>query len=101
MIPFAATAMAARLTAPFGRGADSLRLQLPATTKAGVAEVEAYDFAQHQALYGLDPAPRYIVAPLVDQDADVALTIEYEVSPGGDLQKAEVTIPAGTIAGTS
>lgn len=105
MSALAATAMAARLTAPFGRGADNLALALDPTDKAETAAVAAYDFNRHRALYDADPAPRYVVTALAELTAEVTLTIGYEVRPGPDAapiaRTATLKVPAGTIAGTS
>ncbi len=105
MSMLAATAMAARLTAPFGRGADNLVLALDATEKAETAAVAAYDFNRHRALYDADPAPRYVVTALAELTAEATLTIGYEVRPDPDAAPVARTVtlkvPAGTIAGTS
>lgn len=102
----AATAMAARLTAPFGRGADNLTLVLDPTDDPGTAHIAPYDFNRHEALYELAPQPRYVITALAELQAEVTLTVGYETTPLADANAAAtssavVKVAAGAIAGTS
>ncbi|MEU1165815.1 hypothetical protein ABZ372_37405, partial [Streptomyces sp. NPDC005921] len=65
----AATTMARRLTTPFARGADVLDLHL-LPFNSSQAAVESYDFADHEARFGVPPEPRYVLATTRDIDVD-------------------------------
>ena len=79
----AVTQMTHRLTAPFGRGADTLPLTLRATGSAIQSPVAAYDFGEHQALYNQPPAPRYLLTLLQDLAVDTQVQVDYVARPGG------------------
>ncbi|NRQ31930.1 hypothetical protein HII36_08765 [Nonomuraea sp. NN258] len=91
MTAFAPDRMAARLTAPFQRGAD--RLPLPFVPDADA--FEPYDFAEHAARFGGDPAPAYVIVARREIAEAVTVRITHT---GGDVQ---VAVPAGTPPGTS
>jgi len=97
----AASRMGARLTTPFGRGADTLELSL---TGAGpsAAAVTPYDFAEHQARFGRAPQPAYVLTAVADVPGGATVTLTY-TQPGGPAGglTADVVIPAGTRAGAS
>jgi len=94
--------MARRLTVPFGRGADTLPLTLLSQANATQSPVVDYDFQEHRALFNQEPAPRYILTALRDLPVDTQVTIDYTAQPGGPAQSPrELTVPAGTLAGTS
>ncbi|MFJ3772001.1 LamG-like jellyroll fold domain-containing protein [Streptomyces sp. NPDC090075] len=95
----AATTMARRLTTPFARGADVLDLRL-LPFNSSQAAVESYDFADHEARFGVPPEPRYVLATTRDIDVDITVTITYE-EPGARAVDTSVTVPAGTVTGTS
>jgi hypothetical protein len=85
MTALAAQTMAARLTLPFARGADTATLTLTGSTATG-ASVAAYDFREHNALFGLAPEPRYVLLAMTDAPVRTSVTVDYVV-PG----------PAGTV----
>nr|WSY50636.1 hypothetical protein OG999_11270 [Streptomyces sp. NBC_00886] len=95
----AATTMARRLTTPFARGADTLDLRL-LPFGSSQAAVESYDFANHEARFGVSPEPRYVLATTRDIDVDITVTITYQ-EPGARAMDWPVTVPAGTVTGTS
>ncbi|MFS8197501.1 hypothetical protein ACLVWQ_02320 [Streptomyces sp. CWNU-52B] len=86
----AAADMAARLTAPFGRGADRLRLVVRGTA------VEPYDFGLHTARYGVVPQPLYILQ--ARRDIPAGTTVTLAVQGGATLP---VPLAEGLTAGTS
>jgi hypothetical protein len=93
----AATRMAARLTVPFERGADTLRLR---TSFAGTeGTVDGYDFAEHFARFGRVPEPRYVLG--VARDIDDATTVTVTFADHGTTSDVTVALAAGTSAGTS
>ncbi|MFF9838240.1 hypothetical protein ACH414_21465 [Streptomyces sp. NPDC020422] len=85
----AAADMAARLTVPFARGADRLRLVVRGTA------VEPYDFQLHTARFGVTPQPLYILQARRDTPAT---TVTLGVRGGATLT---VPLPDGLPAGTS
>ncbi|MGW3105327.1 LamG-like jellyroll fold domain-containing protein [Streptomyces sp. NPDC001100] len=95
----AVTTMARRLTTPFARGADTLDLRLLPSTSSQAA-VESYDFADHEARFGVPPEPRYVLTTTRDVDVDTTVTITYE-EPGTPSADRQLTVPAGTVTGTS
>ncbi|MFJ5302586.1 LamG-like jellyroll fold domain-containing protein [Streptomyces sp. NPDC088350] len=95
----AVTTMARRLTTPFARGADTLALRLRLSTSSQAA-VESYDFADHEARFGVPPEPRYVLATTRDIDVDTTVTITYQ-EPGARSVDRQLTVPAGTVTGTS
>lgn len=95
----AATTMARRLTTPFARGSDILDLRL-LPFGSSQAAVESYDFADHEARFGVPPEPRYVLATTRDIDVDITVTITYQ-EPGARTVDTSVTVPAGTVTGTS
>ncbi|MFD8784804.1 LamG-like jellyroll fold domain-containing protein [Kitasatospora sp. NPDC059599] len=100
MSTLSAVRMARHLTAPFGRGADSLALRLLPGADTGSAPIAPYDFADHRATYGHPADPAYVLTLLTgcDQDTSVVLTVDQ---PGSSFRPAVVIVPAGTRAGTS
>ncbi|MEV8630891.1 LamG-like jellyroll fold domain-containing protein [Streptosporangium sp. NPDC051023] len=94
--------MTGDLTAPFDRGADTLELPLK---PSGVgAEVVPYDFAEHQARFGAQPVPLYVLTAVTDVTAATTLTVGYEVPPvGGDegSRTVKVTVPPTTLSGAT
>lgn len=95
----AVTTMARRLTTPFARGADTLDLPLLPSTSSQAA-VGSYGFTDHEARFGVPPEPRYVLATTRDVDADITVTITYQ-EPGARPVDVAVTVPAGTVTGTS
>lgn len=96
----AAGRMARRLTAPFGRGADTIELQL-VRHNSSQADVTPYDFSDHVARFDVLPQePRYVLTTTRDIDADITVTLFYQ-EPGTPENTTTVTVPAGTVAGTS
>ncbi|WP_427924406.1 LamG-like jellyroll fold domain-containing protein [Streptomyces sp. cg40] len=95
----AVTTMARRLTTPFARGADTLDLRLLpfGSSQAAIAD---YDFADHEARFGVPPEPRYVLTTTRDIDVDTTVTITYE-EPGAPSADRQLTVPAGTVTGTS
>src|SRR5260370_1128892 len=104
MTAFAAQTMAARLTLPFARGSGILALTLIGGT-ATDASVEAYDFREHLALFGLAPEPIYVLLTLTDVPLSTLVTVDYDVpDPAGAMVKhttQPLQVPAGTVAGTT
>ncbi|WP_084628486.1 LamG domain-containing protein [Amycolatopsis nigrescens] len=96
----AAVRMGRRLTSPFARGADTLALRLSSTGAPATADVEAYDFTDHFALFGRPPAPRYVLELVRDLAPGTVVAVRY-VQPGGSPATATVTVPAGSLAGVS
>ncbi|MDJ0343465.1 LamG domain-containing protein [Streptomyces sp. H10-C2] len=96
----AAVRMGARLTTPFDRGADSLVLQLLPGAGASVTTVRPYDFADHQARFGLPPEPRYVLATARDVVTDTVVTVTF-TEPGKPTATVTAMIRAGTPAGAS
>ncbi|MGW5420903.1 hypothetical protein [Streptomyces sp. NPDC003943] len=82
--------MAARLTAPFARGADQLRLVVRGTV------IDPYDFTLHTARFGVVPQPLYVLQ--ARQDIPAATTVTFGVRGGATLT---VPLPDGLTAGTS
>ncbi|MET7479565.1 LamG-like jellyroll fold domain-containing protein [Streptomyces sp. NPDC005648] len=95
----AAARMAARLTPPFARGADTLALRL-LPLDSSRATVDPYDFTRHEARFGVPPEPRYVVVTTRDIDVDTTLTVTHE-EPGAASEDTRLTVPAKTVAGTS
>ena len=95
----AATRMAGRLTTPFARGADTLDLRLLLSTSSQAAVADS-DFADHEARFGVPPEPRYVLATTRDIDVDTTVTMTYQ-EQGAPTAGQQLTVPAGTVAGTS
>jgi YVTN family beta-propeller protein len=104
MTALAAQTMAARLTLPFARGADTATLTLTGSTATG-ASVAAYDFREHNALFGLAPEPRYVLLAMTDAPVRTSVTVDYVVpGPAGTVvprTTQPLEIPEGTPAGTT
>ncbi|MGI8334812.1 LamG-like jellyroll fold domain-containing protein [Actinomadura scrupuli] len=96
----AATRMGGRLTAPFGRGGDTLALRVVPGADAGSANVTPYDFGDHQARFGQTPEPRYVLATTRDVAADTTVTVAF-TQPDGSAATVTVPFAAGTPAGAS
>ncbi|MEU6928758.1 hypothetical protein AB0A05_06300 [Streptomyces sp. NPDC046374] len=86
----AAADMAARLTAPFARGADRLPLVVRGTA------VAPYDFQLHTAQFGVTPRPLYILQARQDVPAGTTVTLGVRGGPALSLPLAD-----GLTAGTS
>ncbi|AYV32061.1 hypothetical protein EES41_35500 [Streptomyces sp. ADI95-16] len=86
----AAADMAARLTAPFARGADRLPLVVVGTA------VAPYDFQLHTAQFGVAPRPLYILQARHDVPAGTTVTFGVRGGPALSLP-----LPDGLTAGTS
>lgn len=97
--PIAATRMSRRLTTPFERGADTLTLGLTLLTSSQ-ATVDDYDFTDHVARFGVLPQPRYVLTAARDFDVETTVKLDYD-DPGSATTSTEVTVPAGTVAGTT
>ncbi|QKV80426.1 LamG domain-containing protein [Amycolatopsis sp. Hca4] len=97
--PIAARRMGRRLTAPFERGADTLPLGLSLFTSSQ-ASVDTYDFTDHTARFDAAPQPRYVLATARDIDVDTTVRLDYD-EPGAPSGFTVVTVPAGSVAGTS
>lgn len=95
----AAARMGGRLTTPFGRGADTMTLGLTPFTSSQ-AEVDVYDFTDHTARFGAPPEPRYILSAARDVDVETVVRLDYD-DPGSATTFTTVTVPAGTVAGTT
>src|SRR5258708_19621818 len=93
--------MAQRLTVPFARGASTLELTLVAGGDAAQAQIASYDFSEYQALFNQSPNPRYILRALQDIVVATQITVDYMGSSPATTGSATVTVPAGTLAGTS
>ncbi|MEO5878206.1 MAG: LamG domain-containing protein, partial [Streptosporangiaceae bacterium] len=96
----AATRMGGRLTTPFGRGGDTLALQLVPGADAGSAGVTPYDFGEHLARFDRPPEPRYVLATTRDVAADTTVTVTF-TQPGGPAATVIVPFAADTPAGSS
>lgn len=98
--PPALQAMTARLTLPFGRGADVLPLTVAAGGGVGQILVAGYDFAEHEARFGTPPDPAYVLTATGDIAAGTALTATFaDPSFGGGTAVVPVPVPDGTAAG--
>jgi hypothetical protein len=90
------------LTDPYARGAATLDLTLGAAI-AGRSDVAPYDFGTFQMKYGVqsgDIAASYVLTLGADQlSAPAVVDIEYTAAAGAGAVR--ITIPAGTLAGTS
>lgn len=86
----AAADMAARLTAPFARGADRLPLVVRGTA------VAPYDFQLHTVRFGVTPRPLYILQ--ARKDVPAGTTVTFGVRGGPVLS---LPLPDGLTAGTS
>lgn len=86
----AAADMAARLTAPFARGADRLPLVVRGTV------VAPYDFQLHTAQFGVVPRPLYILQARKDVPAGTTVTFGVRGGPALSLP-----LPDGLTEGTS
>ncbi|WP_043686912.1 LamG-like jellyroll fold domain-containing protein [Streptomyces xylophagus] len=95
----AVTTMARRLTTPFARGADTLSLRLRLSTSSQAA-VDSYDFTDHEARFGVPPEPAYVLTTTRDIDVDTTVTLTYQ-EPGARAVDRQLTVPAGTVTGTS
>ncbi|GAA4525871.1 LamG-like jellyroll fold domain-containing protein [Nonomuraea ferruginea] len=96
--------MTAGLTVPFSRGADTVDLALVPSAGPGEADIVLYDFAEHRARFGVEPEPRFVLTAVTDVPGAATLIIGYEVpQPTGGVRTgtATVSVPAGTVAGTS
>ncbi|MFD5887264.1 hypothetical protein ACFWHQ_15000 [Streptomyces sp. NPDC060334] len=82
--------MAARLTAPFARGADRLPLVVRGTA------VDPYDFRLHTARFGVAPRPLYILQARKDVPAGTTVTFGVRGGPALSLP-----LPDGLTADTS
>ncbi|MFF0726030.1 hypothetical protein [Streptomyces sp. NPDC004134] len=91
--PLAGTDMAARLTAPFARGADHLDLVVADGT------VAPYDFTLHTAVFGHTPDPLYVLQ--ARKDAAPGTTVTFTLHPGGAPGTVVVELPDGLLAGTT
>jgi hypothetical protein len=100
--PAAVAAMAARLTLPFARGADLIDLVPQAGPTGDQLLVPAYDFADHQARFGLAPDPSYLLRALDRVPDGMVVTAEFAdpAFPGGSASST-VEVPAGTDRGDS
>ncbi|MFF7475885.1 LamG-like jellyroll fold domain-containing protein [Streptomyces sp. NPDC008092] len=96
----AVTTMARRLTPPFARGADTLDLRL-LPFNSSQAEIGSYDFAAHEARFGAPAEPRYVLATTRDVDVDTTVTLTYEEPGAPSSVDHQLTVPAGTVTGTS
>lgn len=101
MTDLAARTMAQRLTVPFRRGADTLALALVAAGDAAQAAVAPYDFAEHFALFGELPEPRYLLVAARDVAIATRVVVDYDVLGGAATGSASVTVPAGSLQGAS
>ena len=95
----AVRSMSQRLTLPFARGADTLALALQGVDQT-TANLKAYDFANHLALFNRDPDPRYILIAARDLAVETLVTVQFSL-PGQPPGSVSLTVPAGTLAGTS
>lgn len=88
--------LAARLTLPYGRGAEYLALPLGADG-GGATAIGPYGFAAYEARWDEPPpAPAYVIAPRFDvQGDDLQLTIAYDWGGPGTIG---LVIPRGTPA---
>lgn len=95
--PPAAVSMAARLTAPFGRGSDLAPLPLALGGTADLIVVGAYDdvIAEHVSRFGRDPAASYAVEAVEPVPAGTVLQAQW-VSPAASTT---VPLPTGMTAG--
>ncbi|MGW7528520.1 LamG-like jellyroll fold domain-containing protein [Streptomyces sp. NPDC054783] len=100
MTTLAAVRMARHLTAPFGRGADSLVLTLLTGSDAATAPIAPYDFSDHRATFGRPAEPAYVLALAQDCDRDTVVTFML-TGPGSADGPVSLTVPAKTRAGTS
>jgi Concanavalin A-like lectin/glucanases superfamily len=96
----AASRMGARLTTPFGRGADTLRLELLPGAGAAKATVASYDFTEHFARFGRPAEPAYVLTANGRLSADTTVTVTF-TQPGAAPQQVQVPFRAGTPAGFS
>lgn len=101
MRELAARTMAQRLTVPFRRGADTLALTLIAAGDATQAAVAPYDFVEHFALFGEPPEPRYVLVAARDVTVATQVVVDYEVLGGATAGSASVSVPVGSVQGTS
>lgn len=96
----AVSAMSRRLTAPFARGADNVRLELRAGAAPDELTITDYDFSEHRARFGPDPVVSYVLsahepAPMIDQ-----LRVEI-LDPIAGTATITVPVPGGVCAGES
>ncbi|MET7782420.1 LamG domain-containing protein [Streptomyces mirabilis] len=100
MSTLTAVRMARHLTAPFGRGADSLALTLLPGSDPAAARIAPYDFRDHRATFGHPAEPTYVLALLRDCERETVVALEL-AGPGSAGDPISLTVPAGTRAGTS
>ncbi|MFD7080684.1 hypothetical protein [Streptomyces sp. NPDC059918] len=86
----AAADMAARLTAPFARGADRLLLGVRGT------DIAPYDFRLHTDRFGVTPRPLYVLQ--ARRDVPAPTTVTFGVRGGPELS---LPLPDGLAGGTS
>lgn len=92
-------AMAARLTVPFARGADTLPLLLQAGASPELATVAPYDFGEHLARFDHDPEVSYLLRSRTWLPGGTTLTVSF-VDPAfpGDVATT-VVVPEDAPAG--
>lgn len=108
MTTLAIEAMAQRLTTPFARGASMLTLAFDAggADETPQAPIHPYSFSDYTALFGVMPAPAYILVALRDIPVATQVTVDYIKEPQNKthpVPTSHVTlaVPPGTLAGTS
>jgi YVTN family beta-propeller protein len=93
--------MAASLAVPFHRGADRLGLEFQPGGTGAIASLDAYNFSEHQARFGVTPDPRYVITALRNITVPTRLTVTYVVGSDPAQRTATVEVPAGTLADMS
>lgn len=96
----AASRMGARLTVPFGRGADTMELDVRPGTGPTRAAIPPYDFTEHFAKFGRAAEPAYVLTVTRRLAADTVVTVSF-TQPNGTPAAVTMTFPAGTPAGFS
>lgn len=101
----AVQSMTGNLTLPFAQGASTLAITLQASGNATQAPVNPYDFSDYRARFGplpdTQPNPTYVLAITKDIAMPTQVTVDYVSRSNNMTGSVNLTVPAGTLAGTS
>ncbi len=100
MSALSAQTMTGLLTQPYGRGGETLELQL-GTDAGGFTLVPAYTFREYKVRYQIDPpAPQYVLYTKVPIPTS-GLQVEVHYQFAGADNSSVLTLPGGSFAGSS
>src|SRR5690242_656469 len=96
--------MTGNLTLPFAQGASTLAITFQTGGNATQARINPYDFSDYRARYSPLPGPlnpSYALAIRKDIAVQTQVTVDYVGRSSGKKGSVNLTVPAGTLAGTS